>query len=348
MQESKKILLVGPYPPPYGGISVQIQRLQRLLQSHGFACSVLNIGENRSRNIQNAISVKNYIQYFYLLIKFSLKGYIIHITTSGHNFKSWVSAFACVFAGLCNSKRSVVTLGSGMLPKYICNSKRLEKFIIRFTLQFAGVLIIRNAESEIALIEAGAEKGKIHLIRGYIDVDASEVGTVPGDIFEFMSNHNPVVGAHVIRDPEYGLPLLLVAFKTLEKELPRLGMVLIGLNQRDAEQLPGYLDNQDNIIATGYLQHNQSLAIMKNLDVFIRATYFDGDSNSVREALSLNVPVVASATDYRPDGVFLFEIGNNESLTKQVKKALENCESVTNSKDDDNTFEKLLTVYCNL
>ena len=42
-----KVLLVGDYPPPYGGIAIQIQHLARELPQAGVECRVLNIGQGR-------------------------------------------------------------------------------------------------------------------------------------------------------------------------------------------------------------------------------------------------------------------------------------------------------------
>src|SRR5690242_16884540 len=38
-----KISLVGNYPPPFGGISVHVQLLQRALLREGIDCQVLNV-----------------------------------------------------------------------------------------------------------------------------------------------------------------------------------------------------------------------------------------------------------------------------------------------------------------
>jgi glycosyltransferase involved in cell wall biosynthesis len=61
---------------------------------------------------------------------------------------------------------------------------------------------------------------------------------------------------------------------------------------------------------------------MQQLDVFVRPTYFDGDASSVREALALGVRVVASDTDFRPDGVRRFPCGDADALAAAMEAAL--------------------------
>ncbi|MCJ7604306.1 MAG: glycosyltransferase family 4 protein [Desulfobulbaceae bacterium] len=318
----KKILLVGPYPPPFGGISVQILRLQKSMQRSGFHCQVLNIGEFRSEDIQGSIAIRNHISYLWNLLYFASRGYTIHIVTSGHNFKSWLSALACSLAGLINRKRSVIAVGSGLLPKYIASSRGLKKIIIRLTLKLAGAVICRNDDSKTALILSGAPKKSTAIIPGFLGVDPAEIGEVPGEIQKFIGLHQPVIGAHAILDPEYGLQLLLDAFSDLVKDFPNIGIILIGLKESDAEQFSVYQLWRHQILPTGFLQHPTTLAVIRSLRIFVRATLFDGDSNSVREALSLKVPVVASNTDFRPPGVTLFTVGDRMDLVLQVKKIL--------------------------
>jgi glycogen(starch) synthase len=62
--------------------------------------------------------------------------------------------------------------------------------------------------------------------------------------------------------------------------------------------------------------------LMSRSDVFLRPTLEDGDSISVREAISLGVPVVASRTGARPAGAILFEPGNMEDMLSKLDLAL--------------------------
>jgi glycogen(starch) synthase len=61
---------------------------------------------------------------------------------------------------------------------------------------------------------------------------------------------------------------------------------------------------------------------MSRSDVFLRPTLEDGDSISVREALSLGVPVVASRIGARPAGAILFEPGDTDAMLSKIELAL--------------------------
>src|SRR5437870_2642764 len=78
----------------------------------------------------------------------------------------------------------------------------------------------------------------------------------------------------------------------------------------------------DAMLLVGDVDHEQCLALMARSDVFVRPTLMDGDSISVREALALGVPVVASNVGTRPEGTQLFQAGNARELVKQLENAI--------------------------
>jgi glycosyltransferase involved in cell wall biosynthesis len=66
----------------------------------------------------------------------------------------------------------------------------------------------------------------------------------------------------------------------------------------------------------GELPRQRALAIVAACDVFVRPTLADGDAISVREALALGRPVVASDVGARPAGVRLFPAGDAEACAE--------------------------------
>src|SRR4051812_18636011 len=115
-----KVLLVGPYPPPYGGNAIQMCAwLRRLVELGSYECRVLNIGESRREQIEGCISVYGLVDFLKKLWGFARKGYILHLHTNGHNFKSWLITLACIACGMPHGKKTVIAFGSGDAPQYI-------------------------------------------------------------------------------------------------------------------------------------------------------------------------------------------------------------------------------------
>jgi glycosyltransferase involved in cell wall biosynthesis len=86
-------------------------------------------------------------------------------------------------------------------------------------------------------------------------------------------------------------------------------------------------------------------------DVFVRATNTDGDAISVRESLSLRVPVVASDASPRPPGVSLFAAGNLVSLLHATRGVLAHPKMLFDKFSDvdlNDHFTSLVDLYRNI
>jgi glycosyltransferase involved in cell wall biosynthesis len=161
----------------------------------------------------------------------------------------------------------------------------------------------------------GAAPGKVAVLPWFYGVAHDEVGVLPDSAADFARVHRPLVGAMATLGPEYGIPLLIDAAARLRPRHPELGLVLMGPERFD-EGLPEW------VLAMGELHRPELLATLGALDVFVRPTYFDGDAMSIREAFALGVRVVASDTDFRPEGVRLFPRGDADALAAAIDGVL--------------------------
>jgi glycogen synthase len=330
-----KILLVGPYPPPYGGMAVQIlEWSQRLAQLQGYDCSVLNIGESRNKPMDGCISVVGYKDYLQKLLDFAGRKYVVHLVTTGHSFKSWLSGFVCAIVGLRNGRRTVLVFGSGDAPEYIKKASLISRLVIRTTLLLGGRIVCRNEQTREALIASGGHTSKVSMVPGFLGVPTQYHTELPETIRRFIETRTPLLGATVyvptsgVLLEEYGIRLLVAAVQELRITFPRLGVVIMGPGPEVRSQIDETNDVDHHLMFAGPLPHDTVLAVMKQLTIFVRPTYTDGDSVSVREALALGVPVVASTTDFRPEGVILFRKGNIRDLIETLVHTVEHSESL--------------------
>jgi glycogen(starch) synthase len=322
----RRVLLVGPYPPPYGGLSVQLQQWQRYVQqTHGWICEVLNIGERRDEPLPGAHPVRGYLDFWRKLSQYARQGYLIHLFTNGHNLKSWLSALACALAGCINHRRSLLVFGSGNLPGFIERSGTLARAVAKTAVRLSGQIVCRNDDMLQALLKLGVDRSKVSIVSGYYGTfDQSD--DLPIGIQKFLDEHRPVLGAMATTlSPEYGVPLFLDAAEHLRHQYPRLGVVLIGIADKERSQLR--IPDQVDVCLAGPLPNPVAMAVMNRLSVFVRPSLFDGDSRSVREALSLGIPVVASNTGLRPAGVKLFAKGDAAQMMAAIRETIEGSET---------------------
>ena len=103
-----KILLVGPLPPPNGGISVHVMQSQTLLTAAGVTCDVLDPSKTPGK-----------FQFLGRMADYASRGWAIHLHTNGHNTKSWLMALICGVIARFHHVTSTLTLHSGMVPQYL-------------------------------------------------------------------------------------------------------------------------------------------------------------------------------------------------------------------------------------
>ncbi|MBI4421621.1 MAG: glycosyltransferase [Gemmatimonadetes bacterium] len=265
---------------------------------------------------------------------------IIHLHTNGHNLKSWLVSLLCAGVGLLNGRRTVVSIGSGAAPEYVGAARGAVRVLIATALGLAGAVICRNERTAQALASAGGRPEKITVLAGFYGVRTGALPAVPPDIAAFLERAAPVVAALASSGPEYGIPQLIDAVERLRPRYPRLGLLLIGAGHPPA-------GDGGNILVTGELTHKLVLSVLQKVSVFVRPTYFDGDASSVREALALGIPVVASDTDFRPEGVVLFRRGDVDGLTTALARTLtrERVGPARPPRSEPDSFERLLAVY---
>ena len=319
-----KVLLIGPVPPPHGGVSVHVAGIHRGLTEAGVPCRVLD-----TREVRSVIP----------LLRYAWSGWTLHLHTNGHNWKSWVLALICGLAGQLGPG-CVLTLHSGMAPDYLEKRSSWRRRLARCACRLYLRVICVSSAIQAAVISAGVAVGATEVLPASMPIEApSALGRPGGPPYElqvemggaegvslcaWIEARRPLFSTALFFRPEYGFDVLVAALHGLAKRYPSLGCVVMGSGEErgDAERLLRESGLEDRVLLIGDVDHAQCLAFMAASDVFLRTTRQDGDSISVREALSLGLPVVASRVGARPDGVTLFAPGNAEDLMSKVELAL--------------------------
>lgn len=335
----RRVLLVGPWPPPWGGDAVQVLTLRRRLDARpDVDCRVLDFGTSRAAGDHACTIPRGRAAFVARLFAGAARADVVHLFTNGHNDKSWVIALLAGLAGRLARTPTVVSLGSGLGPAYLRRAGPVMRRVVRAAVRLARAVLCSNDEARDALIAIGAPHTRLRVSPGFRGVDVT--GAPPPAVTEFR-RHAPLLGAMASTGAEYGIPLLLDAAAKLRDGFPHLGLLLIGPARVRDPRLGAA------VLCAGELAHPEALAAMATLDVFVRPTTFDGDALSVREALALGVPVVASATGHRPPGVSLFAAGDCDDLLRALAAA---CAAAGRPRtpivsDGDDALRELLTLY---
>jgi glycogen(starch) synthase len=313
-----KLLLVGPYPPPHGGVSVHVAEMQRHANSQGIPCRVLNTDRSAEPS-PKYLPVRRASGFLFNLIQHARRGWTIHVHTNGHNVKSWLVALAGGMAGLLGPG-SRLTLHSGILPEYL-EGRRPRRWLAGATCRLFNRITCVSPRLRQSVEGLGIPESRLEVLPAFQGVSIQPVQLALSPQFEkWFERHHPVFSATVSNRPEYGIELLVETTARFLEEYPNAGCLLIGVGA-EAKAITALIEQRNLtrcVLMLGDVPHEECLHLISRSAALIRPTYTDGDSISVREALALGVPVIASNAVARPAGTVLFETGNSDDLMKKM------------------------------
>ena len=350
--------LVGPYPPPYGGVSVHIKRLHRRLAALDIPSWVYCQPSPTAGRDECVIPSS---------LKFSWHAWIPEHgwrcdTSIVHFHDGWTWAPAAL-AMLLRGKKVVMTFhdqqaGGAMWQGASWVERRMSRWLFRHPRVW---WVAVSQAVRLQLIEKGVPPARISVAPAYIPPrgDANE-SSLPSYVRDFLGAHSPVLTTYAWRltiDAQgvdvYGFDQCIELIRSLRADFPKIGLA-ISLPQ--VSDVGYFRDLKARIAASGLEDHVLFITeplddvhlLWQASDVFVRATNTDGDAVAVREALSLRVPVVASDASARPDGVVLFETRNPEALSDAVRQVLTHRAAhvrILQSISIDDNFPPLLELY---
>jgi glycosyltransferase involved in cell wall biosynthesis len=316
-----KILLIGPFPPPHGGISVHLLGAYRQLTEVGISCRVLQT-ERRPEQSSAYARARQWAAFVWELLRHARQGWTLHLHTNGHNWKSWTLVTLCGLAGR-QKGRCLLTLHSGMAPAFLRNLPVSRRVLSRSACSLYARVICVSPEIRQAVLELGVVPDRVDLLPAYLGAQKPGVA-LDQKLVEWLSDHRPVLSTTLFFRPEYGFELLLAGLAHLRLRRPDLGWLVMGSGEQQAQAEKQIRESnlQDSVVLLGDVDHDTCLAVIASSDLFVRPTLQDADSVSVREALAMEVPVVASDTGTRPAGVTLFEKGNVDDMVSKLELGL--------------------------
>lgn len=348
----RKIALIGPYPPPIGGVSIHVQRLCAYLQDKGAQCTIHALATNDPvpADILPATNTKTLLRQLITSRAEILHyhGHLWHQRASLTLFKLLGKKIICTFHSLREdvSMRSIV-----------------RERLIAFTLRFSDALIATNVEIAQALEAWGAHPNKISVIPAFIPPLASDGQTknFPSYLSNFIETHSPVLIANAYKiaffqDQDlYGLDMCVELCARLKPDYPQIGFICCLPSVGDQQ----YLALLKTRVQAAGINANFLFVTEKNLafvpllekaDLFLRPTNTDGDALSVREAIMVGTPVVASDVIPRPEGAQVFRTRDNDDLYNKTRRILQKHDQhlLPHAPADSDGFsfaEKILAIY---
>lgn len=315
------ILLLGPYPPPQGGVQRNMLAIRDELRRAGHDCSVINITRNKSSLSEpDVYHPQTPLALVRLLLK--LKYDLLHIHIGGEiPLRVLGLLLVCALTAL---GKSVLTLHSGGYP--LSESGRsARKFSLRGLVFRLYQRIICVNRQQVEMFEKfGVAPEKIRLIYPFFNQNPKPEIFVPAPLKNFAEAHAPFLLTVGLIHPAYNLSLQIEALEQIRKKFPRAGLMILGAGEHQ-DELRRFVTAKkyaEHILFAGDVEHAVTLHLINECDALLRTTDYDGDAISIREALFLNTPVVATDNGMRPEGVHLVPKGDATALVKTIENVL--------------------------
>lgn len=315
-----RVLQLGPYPPPHGGVENNLVAIHQYLQERGFSSQVINITRHRKSEGNGIYYPQHWLGLLWLLLR--LRFDIVHLHIGG-NITWRLLALACVCCSIPRSK-AMLTLHAGGLPSSKQGKRARPRSLTGFVLRKFDRVIAVNTEIERLFHRFGLKPERVRIIQPHALPSRLPDRDMPEILMRFYELHDPILLTVSGLEREYDLPLQINTLGVILEQHPKAGLVIIGsgsIEESLGKLIAGKPYGQ-HVLLCGDVPHEDVLLAINACDLFLRTSLYDGDSIAVREALHLGAPVIATDTGMRPAGVRLVPMSNPEALAEAIDQHL--------------------------
>ncbi len=316
-----KVLQLGPFPPPHGGVQSNLVAIRTFLRQHDIPNAVINITRHRKPDSDDVFYPKSAAGLLRLLAR--LEYDVLHLHVGGMLSRRLLGlALACT---LQRGSKSVMTFHSGGYPTSSEGKATGRYSMAGFVLRRFDGLIGVNPEIINFFQRLGVRRERMRLIYPHSFLpEENSATTLPEPLASFFLDHNPVLISVGLLEPEYDLPLQIEVMAQVRQEFPSAGLLLIGSGSLE-EKLRSSIRSclyADHVLLCGDVPHAATVQAISRANLMLRTTLYDGDAVSVREALHLGTPVIASDNGMRPAGVRLVPKSDLSALLQAIQRTL--------------------------
>lgn len=301
------VLLIGEYPPPIGGVTMHIKRFfDRYKNSDEIDLTLLDIKKKKFYSDDQTFGISSSIGTI-------MSADAVHIHHS-NNIKIPIAFLFKLFG-----KKVIYTQHNIRIPNLA---------LFKFFIFFVDKLILVNDMD----IDEEVKKHDHALIPAFLP--AIECTPLPTTLINKIKEYKYIISTNCFKmtciDEKdlYGFDLCVEAFGQLVEnhKIKNSLLVLVDPSGTSTDYIQELVKtfkskNHCDILFIDYMIDFSEL--LKKSTMTLRATRSDGDSLSIREALLLQIPIIASDVTHRVEGTLLFENENSEDLASRILDVLD-------------------------
>ena len=298
-----RVVQLGPYPPPHGGVQTNLVAIREYLRRQGHTCDAINLTRFRREDADGVYYPVGAAALMRLLWR--LPADILHLHFGGDLTPRLLGL--ALFCTLLPGRKTVLTFHSGGYPGSPAGQTAAPATLRGFVLRRLDGLIGVNPEIAALFVRFGARPERIRTILPFAVEPPDRSLPLPALLAAFLSAHSPVLLTVGLLEPEYDLAMQIDAMAGILERYPGAGLLMVGAGSLE-EALRARIAGtpyRDHVLLYGDMPHAVTLRATLECDLLLRTTLYDGDSVSVREALYIGTPVIATDNGMRPEGVHL-------------------------------------------
>ena len=339
-----QVLQLGPYPPPEGGITRNLLAINERLLERGDRCSIIATSKSTCIDSKPDVHHPRSAAELISLIR-KIDHDILHLHVGGDITRRVLSLMV---AAAALGKRPVLSFHSGGYPQ-TAEAQRARPNTARGRIfrQFSRIIVMNDELGDV-FRRYGVPDERVAVIAPFALVPPDPIAKLPDAVAEFAGSHSPLLVSVGGLEPDYEPLFLIEAMDGIRNQDPDAGLLIVGGGTMAAQTeaalaRSGY---SDAICLAGGLTHDQTLHLIAEADAMLRITLFDGDAISVREALFVGTPVIATDNGMRPAGVTLTSRGDIDQLVLNIRKVISASPiRPTVLTPDHSNIDKVLALY---
>jgi glycosyltransferase involved in cell wall biosynthesis len=321
------VTIVGPLPPPIGGVSIHNLRLAAELRARGWQVDVVAAG--RLEPAEGATAYVGNSPFAHVVSGLRHARGVVHV----HDRLSPLTLCAVASA---RARRCPVVVTVHGEPLSIVTRRPGVDVFRRAALGLASVVVAVN-DHVADRLRPHTGGTPIVVIPAYIPPTAEEVARIDPELETWIGREGPPLVSFMVyralasvtgRSDVYGMDAVATLAEELAGGSDRIRLVLSlaqeGFDDEERRHITETTARMRAALGDDFrmLVGQPAQPVIARSALFLRPTTTDGDAVSVREALGLGVPVVASDVAPRPPGTILYRGGDGSDLLAKVRVVL--------------------------
>lgn len=278
--------VVGPLPPPAGGMATQTRQLVNLLRDEQVEVSLVQNNKlYRPKLIEKVKGVRALFRLIpYLFEVWKLAGRVDVIHLMANSGWSWqLFSAPVVWAGWFRKTPVIVNYRGGEAKSYFEKSFKW----VQPTLNKARLIVVPSGYLKKVFSDFDL---KTQVIPNIVNLERFKP--------RYREEFKPVFKLIITRNLEaiYGIDTAIKAAAIVKQQVPEFVLEIAGSGpqQKELEELVEVLELQQQVRFVGRLDAEEIVEFYQSADIMLNPTTVDNMPNSVLEALACGVPVITT------------------------------------------------------